>query len=101
MTSLINHGISIYNEVDTSNSPGEFYVTQSNQTQFILYTHPDCAFSAAAKMDYRKRKVDFVEIDVSKQKEKIPELQQLTGGGKLTPVMVENGNVIIGFKGNT
>jgi glutaredoxin len=76
-------------------------VTQANQTQFILYTHPDCAFSAAAKMDYRKRKVDFVEIDVSKQKDKVAELEQLTGGERITPVMIENGNVIIGFKGNT
>ena len=76
-------------------------MTQANQASFILYTHPDCAFSAAAKMDYRKRKVDFVEIDVSKQKDKIPELEQLTGGERLTPVMIENGNVIIGFKGNT
>mgnify|MGYP001232740111 CR=1 FL=1 len=76
-------------------------MTQANQTPFILYTHPDCAYSAAAKMDYRKRKVDFVEIDVSKRPDKIPELVQLTGGERLTPVLVENGNVIIGFKGNT
>ena len=76
-------------------------MTQANQPAFLLYTHPDCAFSAAAKMDYRKRKVDFVEIDVSKQPEKIPELEHLTGGERLTPVMVENGNVIIGFKGGT
>ena len=52
-------------------------------------------------MDYRKRKVDYVEIDVSKQPEKIPDLEQLTGGERLTPVMVENGNIIIGFKGGT
>jgi glutaredoxin len=76
-------------------------VTQAQETAFILYTHPDCAFSAAAKMDYRRRKVDFVEIDLSKQRDKIPELQQLTGGERVTPVMVENGNVIIGFKGGT
>ena len=52
-------------------------------------------------MDYRKRKVDFIEIDVSKQPEKVPDLEELTGGEWLTPVMVENGNVIIGFKGGT
>ena len=76
-------------------------MTQAQETAFILYTHPDCAFSSAAKMDYRRRKVDFVEIDLSKQRDKIPELQQLTGGERVTPVMVENGNVIIGFKGGT
>ena len=76
-------------------------MTQTSQSPFILYTHPDCAFSAAAKMDYRKRKVDYVEIDLSKEPDKIPDLEQLTGGERVTPVMVENGNVIIGFKGGT
>ena len=63
-------------------------MSQASPSAFILYTHPDCAFSAAAKMDYRKRKVDYVEIDVSKQPDKIPDLQKLTGGERLTPVMV-------------
>ena len=76
-------------------------MTQTSQEAYILYTHPDCAFSAAAKMDYRRRKLDYVEIDVSKQPEKIPDLEKLTGGERVTPVMVENGDIIIGFKGGT
>ena len=76
-------------------------MTQSDQGEYILYTHPDCAFSAAAIMDYRKRKITFTQIDVSKQTDKIAELEQLTGGERLTPVMVENGAVIVGFKGGT
>ena len=76
-------------------------MTQTSQEAYILYSHPDCAFSAAAKMDYRRRKLEFVEIDVSKQPEKIPDLEKLTGGERLTPVMVENGDIIIGFKGGT
>ncbi len=76
-------------------------MTQTDQATYILYTHPDCAFSAAAIMDYRKRKIAFTQIDVSKQTDKIAELEELTGGERLTPVMVENGTVIIGFKGGT
>ncbi len=76
-------------------------MTRPTQPAVTLYVHPDCAFSAAAKMDYRKRKVDFIEIDVSKQPDKVPELEQLTGGERLTPVIVENGVVTIGFKGGT
>ncbi len=76
-------------------------MTQANGALFLLYTHPDCAFSAAAKMDYRKRKVQYVEIDVAKQPDRIPDLEKLTGGERVTPVMVENGTTIIGFKGNT
>jgi hypothetical protein len=52
-------------------------------------------------MDYRKRKVQYVEIDVAKQPDRIPDLEKLTGGERVTPVMVENGTTIIGFKGNT
>ena len=74
-------------------------MTQGNQPAIVLYTHPDCAFSAAAKMDYRKRKLEFLEVDVSKQPDKIAELIQLTDGERLTPVIVENGTVTIGFKG--
>ena len=76
-------------------------MTQPNEPAVILYTHPDCAFSAAAKMDYKRRKVEFLEVDVSKERDKIPDLEKLTGGERLTPVIVENGNIIIGFKGGT
>ena len=76
-------------------------MTQGNQPAVVLYTHPDCAFSAAAKVEYRQRKVEYLEIDVSKESDKIPDLLQLTDGERLTPVMVENGQVIIGFKGGT
>ena len=74
-------------------------MTEADQATILLYTHPDCAFSAAAKMDFRQRKIDYVEIDVSKQTDKVPELEQLTGGQRLTPVIVENGQVTVGFKG--
>ena len=74
-------------------------MTEANQATILLYTHPDCAFSAAAKMDFRQRKIAYVEIDVSKQTDKVPELEQLTGGQRLTPVIVENGQVTVGFKG--
>ena len=76
-------------------------MAQLNQTEVTLYTHPDCAFSAAAKMDYRSRNIDYHEVDVSREPDKIPDLLQLTGGERLTPVIVENGQVIIGFKGGT
>ena len=71
------------------------------QPSTIIYTHPDCAFSVAAKMDYRKRKAEYTEIDLSKQADQIPALLELTNGDRVTPVIVENGVVTIGFKGGT
>jgi|TARA_B100001123_G_C14877491_1_gene854581 hypothetical protein len=52
-------------------------------------------------MDYRKRKVEYTEIDLAKQPDQIPALLLLTGGERITPVIVENGDVTIGFKGGT
>lgn len=73
----------------------------TQESQVILYTHPDCAFSSAAKMDYRKRKVAYEEVDLSKQEDRVPELLALTNGERVTPVIVEDGAVTIGFKGGT
>ena len=73
----------------------------TQDSQVILYTHPDCAFSSAAKMDYRKRKVSYEEVDLSKQEDRVPELLALTNGERVTPVIVEDGAVTIGFKGGT
>ncbi|MBT97557.1 MAG: NrdH-redoxin [Dehalococcoidia bacterium] len=71
------------------------------QVETIIYTHPDCAYSSGAKMDYRKRKVEYTEIDLAKQPDQIPALLALTDGERITPVIVENGEVTIGFKGGT
>jgi glutaredoxin len=50
-------------------------------------------------MDYRRNRVQYVEIDISKQPDRIPELLEFSNGERVTPVIVENGQVIIGFKG--
>ena len=76
-------------------------MTQGNQSPNLIYTHPDCAFSAAAKMDFRQRKVDYVEIDVSIETDRIPDLLALSKGERITPVVVENGVVSLGFKGSS
>lgn len=76
-------------------------MTQGNQSPNLIYTHPDCAFSAAAKMDFRQRKVDYVEIDVSIETDRIPDLLALSKGERITPVVVENGVVSLGFKGGS
>ena len=74
-------------------------MTQVNQKENLIYSHPDCAFSAAAKMDFRQRKVEYLEIDLSKEPDRIPDLLEMTKGERITPVIVENGSITIGFKG--
>lgn len=79
--------------------PQEHKLTTTNDTEIILYTHPDCPFSAQAKMHYRRQRVAYTEIDVSKQPDQVPALLELSGGERITPIIVENGVVTIGFDG--
>ena len=74
-------------------------MTQAADTIIIIFTHPDCAYSSAAKMDYRRRKVAYLEVDISKEPDKIADLLEHSKGERVTPVIVEEGTVTIGFKG--
>ena len=74
-------------------------MTQEKTATIVLYTHPDCPYSAAAKDDYEQKGVVFREIDVTLQPDAIPELERLTGGERITPVVVEGETVTVGFHG--
>lgn len=65
----------------------------------VVYTHPDCAYSSAVKIDYNNRGIAFKEIDISVHPEAVPELERLAGGERITPVIVEGDKVTIGFNG--
>ena len=43
--------------------------------------------------------MNFDEIDVSLHPEAVPELERLTGGERITPVIVEGEEVIVGYHG--
>ena len=68
-------------------------------SSLILYTHPDCAYSTAAKSDLQKLETEFIEIDISKQPEALAELLKLTGGERITPVMVYGDEITVGYGG--
>lgn len=53
----------------------------------------------AAKEDLAQRKVPYEYHDVKKDQGALDKMLQLTGGGRNVPVIVENGNVKIGFGG--
>ena len=65
----------------------------------IIYTHPDCSYSAAAKADMDGNGIPYKEIDVTLHPEAIQELERLTGGERTTPVIVEDGHITIGYMG--
>ncbi len=68
-------------------------------TTILLYTHPDCNYSDAQRADFVKDGVQFTEIDISVHPERIDELVKLTGGERITPVLVEGDRVTVGYHG--
>ena len=73
-------------------------MTQEKIATIILYTHPDCNYSDAQRDDFVKQGVEFHEIDVSLHPEAIPEVE-LTGGERITPVVVEGDKISVGYHG--
>jgi glutaredoxin len=65
----------------------------------IVYTRPDCSYSDALLHDLKKDEVEYQQIDLEEHPELVPELERLTGGERITPVMVEGDLVIVGYHG--
>ncbi len=63
-----------------------------------IYTKNGCPYCKAAKESFKKQNLEFTEINVSEEPEKIPELVKLAGVRKV-PVIVDNGKVTVGFNG--
>jgi glutaredoxin len=65
----------------------------------VVYTRPDCSYSDALLHDLDKDGVEYKQIDLSMFPELVSEVERLTGGERVTPVMVEGDMVIIGYHG--
>jgi glutaredoxin len=65
----------------------------------VLYTHPDCSYSDALKEELTDLALDFEEINLALNPELWEKVEELTGGERITPVMVTGDNVEVGFHG--
>ena len=54
----------------------------------VVYTHPTCGYCDMLKSDLQQKGIDYEEIDVSKQPEMWGEVERLSGGDRITPVLV-------------
>ena len=70
-----------------------------SDAELIVYTRPDCTYSDALLHDLRKDGVAYRQIDLEEHPERVEELERLTGGERVTPVMVEGEFVIVGYHG--
>ena len=67
--------------------------------ELVIYTRPDCTYSDALLHDLRKDGVEYRQVDLEEHPEFVGELERLTGGERVTPVMVEGELVIVGYHG--
>lgn len=66
----------------------------------IMYSHPTCGYCDLMREELVDQGIDFDEIDVSKSPEYWEEVEKLSGGDRITPVLVKSdGTVEIGFRG--
>jgi len=64
-----------------------------------IYTKVGCPYCAAAKADLKERGVDYEEIDVRSTPGALDKLAELTAGQMIVPVLIEDGDVRVGFGG--
>jgi glutaredoxin len=65
----------------------------------VVFTRPDCSYSDALLAELEDDGVVYEKIDLALHPEREPELLKLTGGERITPVMVEGEMVIVGYHG--
>jgi len=68
-------------------------------TDVTIYTKPGCPYCAKAKDHYREKGIEFKEIDVYDVAGAKEEAIKLAGGQSIVPVIVEDGDIKIGFGG--
>ena len=72
----------------------------AKKTKSIMYSHPTCGYCDLMREELIEKNLEFEEIDVSKTPEKWKEVEKLSAGDRITPVLVNpDGSVEIGFRG--
>ena len=65
----------------------------------IIYGKDSCPYTVAAREDFERRKFDVRYINVKKNPAELQKMLDLTRGSRQVPVIVEDGNVTVGFGG--
>ena len=71
----------------------------SEDNRAVLYTHPECTICVSVKMELEEKGTGYDEIDLALQPDKWADLEALTDGERITPVLVEGDKVTIGYRG--
>ncbi len=68
-------------------------------SEVTIYTKTGCPYCAAAKKHYADQGIAFDEIDVHATPGAKEKVGQLSDGKNIVPIIVENGEVKVGFGG--
>lgn len=72
----------------------------AQQPQLVtIYTKPGCPYCAAAKQDLEERGVKYQEISTDSNPQVLEEIQRLSKGSNIVPVIVTGEEVKVGFGG--
>jgi glutaredoxin 3 len=67
--------------------------------EVVIYGKDSCPYTAAAIEEYQGREVPYRYVNVKKDRAELERMLALTGGRRQVPVIVEAGQVTIGFGG--
>ena len=65
----------------------------------VIYTRKDCSYSDAALSEMKDNGTPYKEIDIDEVPGAKEDLLRLSNGEPITPVMVVDGEVVIGYHG--
>jgi glutaredoxin 3 len=65
----------------------------------VIYGKDSCPYTAAAVEDYQARNIPVRYVNVKKDRAELERMLSLTGGRRQVPVIVEGGQVTVGFGG--
>ena len=65
----------------------------------LIFGKENCPYTAAAKADYERRKVEFKYIDVRGDRAYMQRMLEYSKGHRRVPVIVDGDKVTIGFGG--
>ena len=68
----------------------------STQPKIVIYGNESCAYCAAARMLFTKKRLRFDDVMVSGDEKRHAEMEQLTGS-RLVPQILINDHIIGGF----
>ena len=68
-------------------------------SDLLVYTHPECSYSTALKDELDAAGTAYTEVDLARHPDEWAKVEELAGGERITPVMVEGDFVSVGFHG--